>query len=67
MSHFPLEENLTIHDLYCSNNEAIRIMMLEVNKEGIILYIKFKNYDRFIRVLFIIHADFESFRLTHAS
>ena len=41
--------------------------MLEVNKEGIILYIKFKNYDRFIRVLFVIHADFESFRLTHAS
>ena len=42
-------------------------MMLEVNKEGIILCIKFKNYDRFIRVLFVIHADFESFRLTHAS
>ena len=42
-------------------------MMLEVNKEGIILYIKFKNYDRFIRVSFVIHVDFESFRLTHAS
>ena len=50
MFEFPNEEKLAIHDVYFSNNEAVRIMMPEINDEGIIPYIKFKNHSRFIRV-----------------
>ena len=61
LSHFPNKEKLAIHDLYCSNNEAIRlIVMPEVNGKGIIPYIKFKNYNRFMRVPFVIYVEFES-------
>ena len=57
----PNKEKLAIHDLYCSNNEAIRlIVMPEVNVKGIIPYIKFKNYNRFMRVPFVIYVEFES-------
>ena len=61
LNHFPNKEKLAIHDLYCSNNEAIRlIVMPEVNGKGIIPYIKFKNYNRFMRVPFVIYVEFES-------
>ena len=57
---------IVCHD-YESIHGVVNSSSVEENKEGIILYIKFKNYDRFIRVSFVIHANFESFRLTHAS
>ena len=59
LSHFPSEKKLAIHDRRCSNNEAGPIVMPEVNDEGIIPYIKFKNHNRFVRVPFVIYDDFE--------
>ena len=56
LNGFTSKEALTTHNEYCSQHEAQKIVMPE---PGTIL--KFENYDRSMRVPFVIYADFESF------
>ena len=56
LNHFTTQEKLATHKEYCSTHEAVKI---EMPGEGTIL--KFKNYNRSMRVPFIVYADFESF------
>ena len=55
LNHFPDEEKLRSHEVYCSNKEELRI---EMPKEG--RKIEFKNHNRMIKVPFVVYADFES-------
>ena len=55
LNHFPDEEKLRNHEVYCSNKEEWRI---EMPKEG--RKIEFKNHNRMIKVPFLVYADFES-------
>ena len=54
---FDNESSLGKHQEYCHNNEAVKF---ELPKEED-LYIKFKNYERSMKVPFVIYADFECF------
>ena len=56
LNHFTTQEKLATHKEYCSAHEAVKIEMPE---KGTTL--KFKNYNRSMRVPFIVYADFESF------
>ena len=56
LNPFGCQEALNKHLEYCSKYKAVKIKMPE---EGTIL--KFKNYDRREKVLFIVYADFECF------
>ena len=55
LNPFASEKSLEKHMEYCCVNEAVKIEMPE---EGSI--IKFQNFNRSMRVLFIVYADFES-------
>ena len=57
LNSFKTEEVLRKHKEYCHNNEAVKIGLPK--KED--LYIKFKNYERSMKVPFVIYADFECF------
>ena len=51
---------------YCSNNKTVRIEFPKhKNKDGEALdcpvFLKFKNFNRSMRVLFVIYADFECY------
>ena len=56
LNHFTTQEKLATHKEYCSAHEAVKI---EMPGEGTTL--SFKNYNRSMRVPFIVYADFESF------
>jgi len=56
LNGFTYEIGLRNHLEYCSQHELQRI---EMPKPGTIL--KFKNYNRSMRVPFVVYADFESF------
>ena len=56
LNSFHSQESLDKHLEYCSAHEAVKI---EMPGEGTTL--KFKNYNRSMRVPFIVYADFESF------
>ena len=53
---FQYEVALQKHEEYCSNHKAVRVKMPE---KGETLY--FKNYQRRMRVPFVVYADFEAF------
>ena len=55
LNPFTSQESLGEHMEYCSKNEAVKI---EMPKEGSI--IEFQNFNRSMRVPFIVYADFES-------
>jgi len=54
LNHFQSEDSLTNHEIYCSDNEELRIEMPNGKK------VEFKNHNRMIKVPFIVYADFES-------
>ena len=54
MNPFSSKEILKKHEEYCSKNEAVKIEMPEIGSE-----IKFKNFNRSLKVPFIVYADFE--------
>ena len=56
LNPFHSQESLDKHLEYCSAHEAVKI---EMPGEGTTL--SFKNYNRSMRVPFIVYADFESF------
>ena len=56
LNPFHSQESLDKHLEYCSAHEAVKT---EMPGEGTIL--SFKNYNRSMRVPFIVYADFESF------
>ncbi|XP_065681600.1 uncharacterized protein LOC136095231 [Hydra vulgaris] len=53
---FSTEKSLTKHKLYCDTHDSVRIERPKPNK-----MIKFKNYNKSMRVPFVVYADFESF------
>ena len=55
-SSFQSEESLQKHEEYCSSHKAVKVKM---PKKGTML--DFKNYQRSMRVPFVVYADFESF------
>ena len=55
LNHFPNEEKLEIHMESCEQFDFVKI---EMPKEGI--KIKFKNFNREMKMAFVIYADFES-------
>lgn len=57
LSSFRSDESLQKHREYCQNHDAVKVEMpSEANK-----YLSFKNYNRKMRVPFVIYADFECF------
>ncbi|XP_065639501.1 uncharacterized protein LOC136072267 [Hydra vulgaris] len=56
LQSFSTEESLSKHRLYCDNVDSIRIEMPEPNT-----MLEFTNYNRSMKVAFVIYADFESF------
>jgi len=56
LNGFRRKESLDKHQTYCDNHEAVRI---ELPKHGTKL--SFKNYNRSMKVPFVVYADFESF------
>ena len=53
---FQLEVTLRKHEEYCSKQKAVKV---EMPKKGTML--SFKNYNRKMRVPFVVYADFEAF------
>ena len=58
---FYSKTSLEKHIKYCSKNEAVCIKMPTKDKDGNHPNIYFKNYNRKMRVPFVVYADFESF------
>ncbi|XP_065639495.1 uncharacterized protein LOC136072263 [Hydra vulgaris] len=56
LQSFSTEEFLSKHRLYCDSVDSIRIEMPEPNT-----ILEFTNYNRSMKVPFVIYADFESF------
>ena len=61
LNSFQSETSLERHTEYCSKNEAIKIEIPPIDKDGNPSNICFKNYNRKMRVPFVVYADFESF------
>ena len=66
INHFPNILALEKHLEYCSNNEAVGIEFpRHKDKDGEELdcpvFLKFKNFNRSMRVPFVVYADFECF------
>ena len=57
---FTTKKALEKHDKFCVNHEAIESEM-PVDKDGKPMNIIFKNYNRKMRVTFVIYADFECY------
>ncbi|XP_065681443.1 uncharacterized protein LOC136095123 [Hydra vulgaris] len=53
---FSTEESLSKHKLYCDTYDSVQIELPEPNT-----MIEFTNYNRSMRVPFVVYADFESF------
>ena len=56
LNSFKTEEVLGNHQEYCHNNEAVKIEFPKNN-----LHVNFKNFERSMKVPFVIYADFECF------
>ncbi|EDO32941.1 predicted protein [Nematostella vectensis] len=61
LNSFRCKQSLEKHSECCDNHEAVRIEMPKIDKDGNLPHIKFKNYNRKMRVPFVVYADFESF------
>ena len=65
MNHFPNNEKLEVHKEFCSRKECVKIEIPEIktDKNGEVRKpeISFKNWNRMMKVLFVIYADFEAF------
>ena len=66
INHFPNKPALEKHLEYCSNNKTARIEFPKYkDKDGEELdcpvFLKFKNFNRSMRVPFVVYADFECF------
>ena len=57
LNSFNTNESLQKHEMYCANNEAVRIILPDEEKNSLC----FKNYNRSFKIPFVIYADFESF------
>ena len=55
LNPFATEKSLKKHMEYCETNEAVKIEMPEEDS-----FIEFQNFNRSMRVPFIVYADFES-------
>ncbi|XP_065639485.1 uncharacterized protein LOC136072256 [Hydra vulgaris] len=51
---FSTEESLSKHKLYCDTHDSVRIELPKPNT-----MIEFKNYNKSMRVAFVVYADFE--------
>ncbi|XP_048588381.1 uncharacterized protein LOC116601844 [Nematostella vectensis] len=60
LNSFRCKKALEKHYEYCSKNESVRIEM-PMDKDGKPLYTRFVNFNRKMRVPFVVYADFESF------
>ncbi|XP_065679086.1 uncharacterized protein LOC136093770 [Hydra vulgaris] len=56
LQSFSTDESLSKHRLYCDSVDSIRVEMPEPNT-----MLEFTNYNRSMKVPFVIYADFESF------
>ncbi|EDO31141.1 predicted protein [Nematostella vectensis] len=61
LNSFRCKQSLEKHSECCGNHEAVRIEMPNIDKDGNLPHIKFKKYNRKMRVPFVVYADFESF------
>ena len=61
LNSFQSNKSLEKHIEYCSNNEEVAIKMPSIDENGNPPNIYFKNYNRKMRVPFVVYADFESF------
>ena len=65
LNHFPNNEKLEVHKEYCARKECVKIEMPEIktdkNGEARKPDISFKNWNRMMKVPFVIYADFEAF------
>ncbi|EDO35473.1 predicted protein, partial [Nematostella vectensis] len=61
LNSFRCKQSLEKHSECCGNHEAVGIEMPKIDKDGNLPHIKFKNYNRKMRVPFVVYADFESF------
>ena len=57
LNSFQSEKSLQDHSMYCSNNEAVRIVLPDEKSNSL----SFQNYNRSMKVPFVIYADFEAF------
>jgi len=62
---FRSEGSLKEHVECCSNNEAVRIIYPKPKEGSEADFLKFKNINGFMRVPFVVYADFEAFIRTH--
>ena len=60
LNAFQSEKSLEKHLEYCGANKEVKIDMPK-DEDGNPKYIKFNNYNRKMRVPFVVYADFESF------
>ena len=60
LNPFQTEKSLEKHLEYCAKNKEVRIEM-PMDEDGNPKYIKFTNYNKKMRVPFVVYADFESF------
>ncbi|XP_020912011.1 uncharacterized protein LOC110249773 [Exaiptasia diaphana] len=60
LNSFQSKTALEKHSEYCSKNEEVKIEMPK-DKDGDPLYTTFKNFNRKMRVPFVVYADFECF------
>ena len=56
LNSYAREDKLKLHQEYCNNHEAVRIILPEAGT-----MLGFKNYNRSMRHPFVVYADFESF------
>jgi hypothetical protein len=56
LNGFPSEKSLNEHKESCSSREAVKVKLPNAGT-----FLGFKNYNRSMRVPFIVYADFESF------
>ena len=66
LNHFPNNGKLEVHKEYCSRKECVKVEMPEIKtdkngEEAIKPEISFKNWNRMMKVPFVIYADFEAF------
>ena len=60
LNAFQSEKSLEKHLEYCSTNKEVKIEM-PLDEDGNPKYIKFNNYNRKMRVPFVVYADFECY------
>ena len=66
LNHFPNNEKLEVHKEYCSRKECVKIEIPEIKtdkngEEARKPGISFKNWNRMMKVPFVIYAHFEAF------